>query len=161
MWLFSRHLIQLIPLFVVSCGFTPVYSPNSSFQDFNNQIQIQNPHDENSFIFVQELETQLGSRGNQYSLTFNLTTQKDPVLTSRIGRTLRFNINGKADFTLTKLDDSQIIYQGQVTNFTSYSTAGTTVEARLAEQEAHIRLMRILANQVLTQLYASQEFSPQ
>lgn len=147
-------------LLVVSCGFTPVYSPNSSFQNLNNHTQIQIPNDKDSFILVEELQTKLGNQGNKYSLTFDLTTKKNDILTSTIGRALRFNINGTVDFTLTALKNNKTIYQGQVTNFTSYSATGQTAETRFSEQEAHTRLMRILANQILTQLYARQELRP-
>ena len=46
------------------------------------------------------------------------------------------------------------VTRGQVSTFTSYSTTGTTIATMSAEQDAHDRLARMLADQVVTRLLA-------
>lgn len=68
--------------------------------------------------------------------------------------TTRYSLNGTADFVLTEQASGQQVTRGQVSTFTSYSTTGTTIATMSAEQDAHDRLARMLADQVVTRLLA-------
>ena len=59
-----------------------------------------------------------------------------------------------ADFVLTETASGAEVTRGQVSTFTSYSTTGTTIATMSAEQDAHDRLARMLADQVVTRLLA-------
>ena len=62
---------------------------------------------------------------------------------------------GKVDFILRDLTAGQIESSGTVENFTGYSATGTTVATLAAEHDAQTRLMTMLADQIVTQLYAA------
>ncbi|HCQ58330.1 MAG TPA: hypothetical protein DIU10_10575, partial [Sulfitobacter sp.] len=49
----------------------------------------------------------------------------------------------------------QIVTSGKVESFTGYSATGTTVATRAAELDAQERLMVILADLVVSRLYAA------
>ncbi|MFD2440590.1 LPS assembly lipoprotein LptE [Paracoccus kondratievae] len=70
--------------------------------------------------------------------------------------TTRYALNGTADFVLTEASSAREVTRGQVSSFTSYSTTGTTIATMAAEQDAHDRLARMLADQVVTRLLAVQ-----
>ena len=62
---------------------------------------------------------------------------------------------GKVDFALRNLSSGQIEVSGNVENFTGYSATGSTVATLAAERDAQKRLMVMLADQLVTRLYAA------
>ena len=74
--------------------------------------------------------------------------------------TNRYSLNGTADFTLTDRA-GRVLAQGRVSNFTSYSTTGTTIATLSAEGGARSRLAEMLADQVVTRLLAASAQLPQ
>ena len=65
------------------------------------------------------------------------------------------NLVGKVDFALRNLSSGQIEVSGNVENFTGYSATGSTVATLAAERDAQKRLMVMLADQLVTRLYAA------
>ena len=68
------------------------------------------------------------------------------------GRITRYNRNGTADYTLRRTDNSEVFRQGKIQHFTIYSATGTTVATLAAKRDAEVRLMIILADQIIDQL---------
>lgn len=66
----------------------------------------------------------------------------------------RYNLLGRVDWTLFG-PDGQRLTGGKVESFTSYSATGSTVAGLAAEEDAAFRLMRILADQIVTRLLAT------
>jgi LPS-assembly lipoprotein len=71
------------------------------------------------------------------------------------GETTRYSLVGQVDYTLTARDGGTVVASGQVGNFTGYSATGSTVETLAGERDARERLMTILADQLVTRLYAT------
>ena len=71
------------------------------------------------------------------------------------GNIKRYDLIGAVDYVLRDLSDGRAVVTGRVENFTGYSTTGTTVATLAAEQDAQKRLMVILADQIVTRLYAA------
>ncbi len=101
---------------------------------------------------MQELEDRIGSSGNQFELQFDLTIESDASVVIKTGETARFSVLGTVNYILKDNATTRIVGQGQIKNFTSYSAAGSTVETRAAKQDAHARLMRVLADQIANHL---------
>ncbi len=76
-------------------------------------------------------------------------------LTDLEGNTRRFDLKGTVDYALRDLTTGQIVTSGKVENFTGYSATGTTVATLAGEQDAQVRLMTILADQIVTRLFAA------
>ena len=65
------------------------------------------------------------------------------------GAITRYTLKGRASYALVRLENGQTVTSGSVDSFTSWSTSGSTVATLSAEQDAHRRLMIILADQVV------------
>ncbi len=71
------------------------------------------------------------------------------------GAIQRYNLKGSIVWSLTRRSDNTRLTGGRVASFTSYSATGPTVAELAAEQDAGVRLMRILADQIVTELQAT------
>jgi LPS-assembly lipoprotein len=66
----------------------------------------------------------------------------------------RYNLKGVVDWTLSDTTSGQRITGGRVQSFTAFAATGSTVAGLAAEEDAGYRLMRILADQIVTRLIA-------
>ena len=67
----------------------------------------------------------------------------------------RFNVRGRAEFTLVDTVTGGIATSGEVATFTSYSATGTPFATLSAQRDARDRLMTILADQIVSRLLAT------
>jgi len=150
-----RALLLVLPL-LAACGFTPVYGPGGTGGALQNRVLVTAPEDRNSFVLTREIETRLGRANTPaYGLDVTITTTEERIAIDREGNTTRFNLVGVADYALRDTATGQIVTSGTVENFTGYSATGTTVATLAGEQDAQERLMTILAEQIVTRLYAA------
>lgn len=150
-----RALILMLPL-LAACGFTPVYGPGGTGSALQNRVLVTAPEDRYSFVLTREIETRLGRAKNAaYGLDVTITTTQERLAIDPEGNTTRFNLVGVADYALRDIASGQIVTSGTVENFTGYSATGTTVATLAGEQDAQDRLMTILAEQIVTRLYAA------
>ena len=153
----DRRLFLLAPLAVAACGFQPVYGPGGTGAALQNRVLIDPPGTQDSYILVRELEERLGrSAAPDYSLSMIIQVNEAQLAIDREGDTGRFNRIAVVDYTLRNLNNGQVAASGQVENFVGYSATGTTVETLAGERDAQIRLMNIMADQIVTRLYAAE-----
>lgn len=156
MSLLERRLILLAPLALAACGFQPVYGPGGNGAVLQNNVLVDPPGSQDSYILVRELEERLGrSDTPAYALSLGLRTSEAQLAIDREGDTRRFNRIAIVDYTLRDLNTGQVATSGQVENFVGYSATGTTVETLAGEQDAQIRLMNIMADMITTRLFAA------
>ncbi len=152
----SRRLVLIAPLALAACGFEPVYAPGGAGAVLQNKVLVDPPGSQDSYILVRELEERLGrSDAPDYALSLVIRTSEAQLAIDREGDTGRFNRIGIVDYTLRDLNTGQVATSGQVENFVGYSATGTTVETLAGEQDAQVRLMNIMAEQIVTRLYAT------
>jgi len=144
-----------------ACGFEPVYGPNGTGTALRNQIAFQSPEsigasrDADAYYFVRQLETRMGRAGApRYRMELTLETDEVGQAITADGDITRYSLTGTAGYSLVRLSDGQIVASGEVENFSGYSASGTTVQTLASETDAHERLMVILADQIVTRLYA-------
>ena len=154
MSLFDRRTLLILPFALSACGFTPVYAPGGTAANLRGKVVVQDPGARESFLLVQELETQLGRGAGPYGLAFELSIFEEGLGVTRTGDITRFNLVGEVNYALFELNSDQAIFTGSTSNFTGYSSTGDTVETLAAERDARARLMRTLASQITTELYA-------
>ena len=80
------------------------------------------------------------------------------------GATTRYSLTGEASYTLHDAGTDAVLLTGRVNSFTSWSATGSIVAtdaADAAEEDAHRRLMRLLADQIVTRLLAQAASLPQ
>ena len=156
MLLLNRRTLLLAPLALAACGFSPVYGTGGNGGRLQNAVLVDPPGSQDSYILVRELETRLGrSDTPTYALSMVIATSEAQLAIDREGDTGRFNRIATVDYSLRDLSTGQITTSGRVENFVGYSATGTTVETLAGEQDAQKRLMVIIADQIVTRLYAA------
>lgn len=151
-----RFLLALPLLALAACGFQPVYGPNGTGTALQNNVQVDAPDTAFTYTLVREIETRLGRpNAPRYALALTVTTSEEGLAIDTADNTTRYNLIGKVDFALRNLATGQIELSGNVENFTGYSATGSTVATLAAERDAQERLMTMLADQIVTRLYAA------
>ncbi len=153
---FNRRSVILMPLALAACGFAPVYGPGGVAEGVQGSIRVADPKDKNGFDLVERLEERLGRpTAPRFDLAFTITTDVVGVGVTPENAITRFHLKGRVDWSLTARDGSTRVAGGRVDNFTAYSATGSTVAGLAAQEDANLRLMRILADQIVTRLLAS------
>ncbi|WP_241427764.1 LPS assembly lipoprotein LptE [Fertoeibacter niger] len=141
---------------LAGCGFTPAYAPGGPAAELQGAVRVDNPTDKNAFDLVERLEERIGRPdGPRYALGYTITTAPIGVGITTENAITRYNLTGSVDWGLTEIGSGRRVTGGKVQNFTSYSATGSTVAGLAAEEDAAFRLMRILADQIVTNLIAS------
>tara|TARA_R110002110_G_scaffold103598_23_gene261935 strand:+ start:6985 stop:7551 length:567 start_codon:yes stop_codon:yes gene_type:complete len=158
MSLYNRRL--LFGLFATAalagCGFAPAYAPGGAGVVLHNSILAKEPSDKAAFDLVERLEERLGpATAPRFSLDYTITTNQVGVAITSYNAVTRYNLNGTVDWALADLATGARLTGGRVDNFTSYSATGSTVASLAAEEDASLRLMRILADQIVARLLAT------
>ncbi|MEW9919931.1 LPS assembly lipoprotein LptE [Marimonas sp. MJW-29] len=152
----NRRLVLLAPLALAACGFSPVYGPGGNGQILQNRVLVDPPGSQDSYLLVRELEERLGrSSDPDFALSMILEISEARLAIDREGDTGRFNRIGKVQYSLRDLDTGRVVTSGVVENFVGYSATGTTVETLAGELDAQQRLMVVIADQIVTRLYAA------
>jgi LPS-assembly lipoprotein len=146
----------LIFLALAGCGFAPAYGPGGAAAGVQGTIRAGDPTDKNGFDLVERLEERLGRPTTPaYDLAYTITTTPVGVGITTDNAITRYNLTGAIDWTLTSRATGARVAGGKVESFTSYSATGSTVAGLAAEEDAALRLMRILADQIVTRLIAT------
>jgi LPS-assembly lipoprotein len=161
MSLYSRRFILLMPLALAACGFTPALAPGGAATALLGTVYVQDPTDKNGFDLVERLEERLGRpESPRYDLAYTITTETVGVGFTTDNQITRYNLKGAIDYTLTDRASGTRVAGGRVQSFTAYAATGSTVAGLAAEEDAGLRLMRILADQIVTRLIAASATLP-
>ena len=105
---------------------------------------------------IARLEERLGrTRAPAYRLSYTIGTTTEGQGITTTNAVTRFRVNGTIDFALTDSATDAVLSRGTVSSFTSYSASGTPVSTVASEEDANKRLMRLLADQIVTRLIAT------
>ncbi|KAF0115532.1 MAG: LPS-assembly lipoprotein [Rhodobacteraceae bacterium] len=157
----TRRTILLLPLVLAACGFTPAFAPGGSATVLLGTVYVQDPTDKNGFDLVERLEERLGRpESPRYDLAYTITTETVGVGFTTDNKITRYNLKGVIDYTLTDRASGARVTGGRVQNFTAYAATGSTVAGLAAEENAGLRLMRILADQIVARLIAASASFP-
>ncbi|KUP95027.1 LPS assembly lipoprotein LptE [Tritonibacter horizontis] len=147
---------------LAACGFQPVYGPGGAASALRERVLVQAPEsigpstDVDAYYLVRQLETRLGrAQAPDFRLDLTLTTREMGQAITADGNITRYSLTGEVGYSLTRLSDGQVAASGEISNFSGYSASGTTVQTLASEKDAHQRLMVMLADQIVTRLYAS------
>lgn len=139
-----------------ACGFAPAYGPSGPATGLLNKVRADEPQDKNGFDLVGRLEERLGRpSAAAYRLSYRITTKSQGVAITVENAITRYNIDGTATYALHDATTDAVLTEGKVTTFVSYSASGSTVSTQSARDDAYLRLMRLLADQIVTRLIAT------
>ena len=148
-----RFGVVLAAAALAGCGFTPVYGPDGTGAALLGQLSLDPPQDRNDYLLQRRIEERLGqATAGAWRLSTQIKTEDIGLGFTTDGDITRYNINGTTDYTLRRTGSSEIFRQGKIQHFTSYSATGTTVATLAAKRDAEVRLMTILADQIIDQL---------
>jgi LPS-assembly lipoprotein len=139
-----------------SCGFSPAFAPGGPAHGLTGRVLIDEPTTRNAFDFVARIEERLGRpEAPVWNLSYSITTESAALGITSANVITRYNLVGSVRFSLTRLDSGKVVHSGKVTSFTSYSASGTVISTSASERDANQRLMRILADQIISDMIAS------
>ena len=151
----DRRSLILAPLALAACGFTPAYAPGGAATRLTGTVRAADPADRNAFDFVERIEERLGRpQRHLYDLTYTIATETVGVGVTTDNQITRYNLKGAIDFALVDAATGATVASGRVQSFTAFAATGSTVAGLAAEEDAGLRLMRLLADQVVARLIA-------
>ncbi len=121
-----------------------------------NNVLVDEPKANESYLLVRELENRLGQPGGAPKFGLSLAMQLDERGVGRTSAqvTNRFDVTGSVTYALRDMDNKEVLTTGKVSSFTSYSASGSTVSELAARDDAYERLMVILADRIVVDLQA-------
>lgn len=141
---------------LAACGFAPAYGPGGAAEGLIDRVEVDAPVNRNDFELVERLEERLGrSRAPAYRLSYAIATRALGLGITTENVVSRFQLSGVVGFRLVDAATGAVLAKGEVTGFTAYSASGSTVATVSSERDAHRRLMRLLADQLVTRLIAA------
>ena len=141
---------------LAGCGFTPAYAPGGPAAGLQGLIRAADPGDKAAFDLVTRLEERLGpANAPRYSLAYVVGVVGSGVaITTNLSIT-RYDLAGTVDWTLSPIGGGAPVTSGRAQSFTSFSATGSTLATATAQGDATTRLMRILADRIVTDLLAT------
>lgn len=141
---------------LTACGFRPAFGPGGAAEGLLGRVRVDPPTDRNGFDLVRRLEERLGrTKAPAYTLSFRIETSETGLGVTPDDTTTRFHVSGSVAFTLSDAATGTALTSGKVTQFTAYSATGTPLATESARTDAYLRLMHILADQIVTRLVAT------
>jgi LPS-assembly lipoprotein len=157
----NRRTFLFAPLALAACGFTPAYAPGGAATRLMGTVRAADPSNKNAFDFVERVEERLGRpEAARYDLAYSIVTETVGVGITPDNRITRYNLKGAIDWTLSDTATGARITGGRVQSFTAFAATGSTVAGLAAEEDAAYRLMRLLADQIVTRLVAEAAHLP-
>ncbi|MFZ1468531.1 MAG: LPS assembly lipoprotein LptE [Paracoccaceae bacterium] len=152
---YNRRFLLLTPLALAACGFTPAYAPGGAATKLTGAVRLADPSDKNGFDFVERVEERFGRpQVHRYDLAYTIVTEAVGVGITTDNQITRYNLKGSIDYTLSDTGTGARLAGGRVQSFTAYAATGSTVAGLAAEEDAGLRLMRLLADQIVARLIA-------
>lgn len=146
-------LLAVLPL--AACGFAPAYGPRGAARSLLNRVRVDDPTDRDMFDLVARLEERLGrTREPAFLLSYQISTRQQGQAIAADNSITRYQLFGTVTYGLKDAATGETVAEGRAEGFTAYSAVGTRVESEASRADARVRLMRILADRVVTELVA-------
>tara|TARA_B100000900_G_scaffold226733_1_gene192528 strand:- start:240 stop:719 length:480 start_codon:yes stop_codon:yes gene_type:complete len=142
-----RKIIFAILFLVPGCGFSPLYK-DQNFDKFAGKISIQEPDNQNEFIFYSHLIDRFDESNGTYTLTYAITTSKKDSGLNFDGTVHRIEISGSVAFSLKDTESGFELLSDKERMYLSYSNFGSTAAVLNAERTTNKQLLVLLADKV-------------
>lgn len=156
MWLCNRRtFLSGAGLGLLSaCGFSPVYKQGGAASGLFNQMAVTVVEGRFGFELRERLVERLGMAAPdaRYRLTFDLEIESRDLVVNEAADIIRYNLTGVAYFTVTDRATNALLFRDTVKSLTAYSATSDTYPTTVAERAANIRLVRSLADLMVTRL---------
>ena len=121
-----------------------------------NPNEVAAPADAHGYAFANPDVARLGPpRRPRYRLAYTIATEDVPIGTTPSQETTRYNVIGRIDWALTEIAGGTTLISDGFESFASYADTGTPVSGLAAAEDAHRRLMVLMADHVVDKLTAT------
>jgi LPS-assembly lipoprotein len=147
MSLFSRRKFIFLSFALGGCSFSPAFKSDLGPKALKGKIKFSAPKNREDYMLISRLEENFGPvEEHLFNLSISYTVIRKGL--GSLGNISRYNLLGKASFSLSKTSTDSIVLENQVNTFTSYSASAQTLATETAGRAAKDRLMRALADQI-------------
>jgi LPS-assembly lipoprotein len=144
-------MLAALPL--AACGLAPVYAPGGAATGLRGAVAAAEPRNPEAYDLVVRLEERLGRpTAPAFDLSYEISLREIDLAISQANAITRYNVEGEVSYSLTRRADEAVVSEGKLRSFTSYAASGTTVATDAARIDARRRLMRLLADQMVTHI---------
>lgn len=155
---FDRRIVLfgLASAGLTGCGFAPAYGPGGNAARLQGRIGFNTPATTGGYLILRRLEERLGRGDNgPFIMRIDLDTTESGVGITAGDEATRAQLFGTARWQLVRVADGEHVLKGEVSQFTGYSTTGSTVATQAAERDALERLCTILADLIVDEMILS------
>lgn len=152
-----RAVLALAVLFpLAACGFRPALAPGAPATGLFGRLRADDPADRDGVEFVARLEERLGRPAAPgWRLAWALALEEERLgLEAGVGET-RAQVLGRLDWRLIPEGAEAPVAEGRIARFTGYSRTATPLAEEVAARDARVRLVRLLADALVTELTAT------
>ena len=142
-----REITFAILFLISACGFSPLYT-NNNFAKLAGSIDLQEPNNQNEFVFYSQLKNRFREDNSKYILNYTITTSKKDSALSFDGTVHRIEVSGSVAFSLNEKGSGLEILSGKEELSLSYSNFGSTAAVLNAERTTSKQLVVLLADKV-------------
>jgi LPS-assembly lipoprotein len=137
-----------------ACGFSPVYKQGSAASGLFNQMTFPVVEGRFDFELRERLIERLGTAAPdaRYRLSFDMEIESRDLVVNEASDIIRYNLTSVANFTVTDRATNALLFRDEVKSLTAYSTTSDTYPTTVAERAANIRLVRSLADLMVTRM---------
>lgn len=147
----SKRLFLISAIALAGCGFQPVLTDDVN--ESLNRIAVNEIKGLMGFEMRRSLEDRLGATDvPRYRLDVTPDVVSEGLAISQDNATTRYNLTGKASFTITEIGQATPALRETVQAFTAYSAIAAPYATRVAERDANARLALALADQIVNRL---------
>jgi LPS-assembly lipoprotein len=145
-------------LALAGCGLTPVHAPGGTGRALRGAVRAADPVSRADYQFVAALEDLLGRPGPaRFDLAYRIAVQRiEAGRVQGLGAT-RSILAGSVDYTLAEAGLERA--RGRVAAEAVYSTTATQLATQTAAEDAELRLMRMLADSLVSRLLADPQLA--
>jgi LPS-assembly lipoprotein len=139
------------------CGFTPLYGEAAPGRRLRSQIEVGEIRrgdlpDRMAFELRAALRRHFAAEGGtpRYRLDVAVEVTEVGLAVAPDNATTRYNLTGRARWTLVPLAGDAPALTGETASFTAYSATATVYATRIAQRDAERRLATDLAGRIAT-----------
>lgn len=155
----SRRIV-CCGLLLAGCGYRPLYgergAAGESVVEELAQVRIEAIPDRIGQQLYNLLRERLNPRGKpaapKYALKVTLTEQRENLFLEKDETATRANLTLKADFTLTRIEDEEIIIKGLSRSVSSYDILASQFASVVSEEDARLRGARAISDEIKTRV---------
>ena len=150
-------LLAVLPL--AACGFRPVYKAGSAARAIHGALEFNLIDSREGFALLEALENRLGAGGPNapYAVTIDLMIEEEDLVLTVATGLVRYTLDGIAKVKVIERASGEEVFSDKLRDEVSYSGNEETLVTNTSKRDAHDKLIRALADQIVLRLSSTAE----